>query len=284
MSVLTAEQQTEMSRRFGNSGTNGDEQSLYGATLQVPEGKNPMELDDNGFFEQMKGTPQDVNSDLSRYRLGGGVLDRSATQAMGGSNAQYRGIGRPSEGNVMQNTTGTGFMADIAERESIAKMPLSTSWGYDVKDNIKVIEQIEKQYEDEITVAVEIAKSIVPSVVLEIADKAVVFLPPHLQVGARGILIAIDIGLAVYEVYDQWDTEVRAYEQKYKCSREVAEENVELAKKVHDAFMIFSTHKWLQYVMRSAGHPADLKITVGTEVLKMISEDKLKEWGRMLTK
>ena len=184
---------------------------------------------------------------------------------------------------VVNNPTGIGVFEHMTALEPFFKPPLSPLFGHTFQDNYRLAEQMSEQYEDEITVAVEMAKSIVPPVVLEIADKAVPFLPPHLQGGARGLLITIDIGLAVYEVYDEWDAEVALYMKQHGCLREVAEENVELAKKVHDAFMIFSTHKWLQYVMRSAGYPADLKITVGVEVLELISEGKLKEWGKMLT-
>ena len=275
LSMSTVEQQTEMSRQFGNSRTNGDEQSIYGATLQVPGGKNPMELNDNGFLEQVSG-----NSSLhsSQYRIKKNLIDSNAEYDTESSGMSYGGVGRPWNEYVAQNTTGGGFTLNSVGDGLVVKPHLHDFW-----DNIKLIEDASEKYRDEIAVAVEIAEDIVPDIVLEIAEKAVVFLPPQLQVGARGMLIAINIGLAVYEVYDQWDTEVCAYEQKHSCSREVAEENVELAKKVYDAFMIFSTNEWLKYVMRSAGHPADFEVTVGLEALEMISEEKFKEWVRMIT-
>lgn len=232
----------------------------------------------------MRGASSNSSSYVFPQNLGLQRLGLSTTQDSAGSGTYDGDVRHSSEAYVTQNTTGDGFMADIAEREAFGKMPLPSYLGYGVKDNIKLIEGAPKKYKDEIEIAVEIAKSIVPNIVLEIAEKAVVFLPLPLQGGARGILIAIDIGLAVYEVYDQWDTEVRAYEQKHECSREVAEENVEIAKKVNDAFMIFSTNEWLKYVMRSAGHPADFRITVGLDALEMISEEKFREWVRMITK
>ena len=87
LSMSTAEQQTEMSRQFGNSRTNGDEQSIYGATLQVPGGKNPMELDDNGFFEQVSG---DHPPHSTQYRFKNNLFDQSAGRAMVGGGTQYK--------------------------------------------------------------------------------------------------------------------------------------------------------------------------------------------------
>lgn len=87
LSVSTAEQQTEMSRQFGNSRTNGDEQSIYGATLQVPGGKNPIELDDNGFFEQVSG---DHAPHSTQYRFKNNLFDQSAGRAMVGGGTEYK--------------------------------------------------------------------------------------------------------------------------------------------------------------------------------------------------
>lgn len=279
LSMSTAEQQTEMSRQFGNGRTNGDEQSLYGATLQVPGGKNPMELDDNGFFEQMKGTPQNVSSNLSQYKLGTGVFDQSATQAMGGSNAKYGGIGR----DVMQNTTGTGFTADIAERESFAKMPLPSYLGYGVKDNVELIEYVSEKYKDEIDIAWNMAEDMAPTIAIELAKKGATFLPPHLKAGALGLLALLDICLAVKDVYDEWDDDVDEYAQAHKCSREVAEKNVKPLKNILDGTMVFFTQEWVKYALETAEIHADSKVAIIAAVLALIPEQSLKEWGRTIT-
>lgn len=73
-----------------------------------------------------------------------------------------------------------------------------------------------------------------------LAEKGAMLLPSAIRGYALVMIIMIDIGLAVYEVYDKWDADVRAYEQEHNCSREIAEENVSSLKNILNATMIFS--------------------------------------------
>lgn len=279
VAMPTAEQQTEMSRQFGNSRTNGDEQSIYGMPFQVLGGKSPIELNDNGFLDQASGDPSPHSS---QYTFGVNLVDQSARQAMASGGTSYGGMGQSWDEYVTQNSTGTGFTADIAERESFVKMPLPSYLGYGVKDNYELIAEIEKQHKDKIEFCLKVVKNAVPGIVLNLAREGIKFLPPAISGCALAVIIMVDICLAANEAYDQWDADVRAYEQKYECSREVAEENVRFLKEGLDAFMSFSMAKWTKYVLDSVEISADFVIEIVMAVLRSISEEKLKEWGRTI--
>lgn len=204
----------------------------------------------------------------------------SELQGTADSSTQSGGVGRPSEEDVIPNSTGWNFPLDIAERESIGKLPLPTYLGYDVKDNIKLIEFVSEEYKEQINTAWEIAQGTAPTIAIEFAKKGARFLPPNLQAGALGLLALLDICLAIKDVYDTWDAEVRAYEQEHKCSREIAEENVRPLKNILDATMIFSTQEWVARALETEEIHARSKVAIIAAALTAIPEQSLREWGR----
>ena len=240
----------------------------------------------HGVNKRVIGNTRDVGSNLSLYmfpqNLGIQMVGMNATQAMAGSGMSYGGVGQSWDEYVARNTTGVGFAADVTEKEVIAKMPLPSYLGYGVKDNYELIAEIEKQHKEKIEFCLKVIKNAVPSIVIELAEKGVILLPPNIRGCALAIIIMIDICLAAKEAYDKWDEDVRTYEQEHECSREVAEENVRFLKEGLDTFMSFSMAKWTKYVLDSIEVSADITVEIVTAVLKSISEEKLKEWGRTI--
>lgn len=211
--------------------------------------------------------------DFSQFGAGAQILGLSTVQTAADGGTQYGDIRRPREEDVARDF----FTSNSVEDGLIVKPPFS-----DFKDNIKLIEQIEKQYKDKIEFGLTVAKNAAPSIVIDLAEKGAMLLPPPIKGGALAVIVMIDIGLAVYEVYDEWEADVRAYEQKHGCSREVAEQKVGLLKDSLDAFMSFSMTKWTKYVLDSIDISADIAIDIISAVLQAIPEEKLKEWGRTI--
>lgn len=242
--------------------------------FQVLGGKSPIELNDNGFLDQASGDPSPHSS---QYTFGVNLVDQSARQAMASGGTPYGGMGQSWDEYVTQNSTGVAFALNSVEDGLIVKPHL-----HDFEYNVKMIKYVSKQYEKQINDAWDMAEDMAPTIAIELAKKGAMLLPPHLKVGALGLLALLDICLAVKDVYDAWDEEVVEYAQKHNCSREVAEKNVRPLKNILDAAMIFSTQEWVKYALKTEGIHAESKIAIIFAVLQSISEEKLREWGRSL--
>lgn len=275
--------------RIQDTQANSTDDTLVSAERNVGDSNDSLTLQETGMQDAQAGTTGDSHN-LSKDHHGQGFLQFGSGQPFGlgalqgtaDSDTQYGDIRRPSEEDVIPNSTGWNFPLDIAERESIGKLPLPTYLGYDVKDNIKLIEFVSEEYKEQIDTAWDMAEGTAPTIAIEFAKKGARFLPPNLQAGALGLLALLDICLAIKDVYDTWDDDVRAYEQKHGCSRELAEQNVGLLKDSLDAFMSFSMTKWTKYVLDSIDISADIAIDIISAVLQEIPESKLKEWGRTI--
>ena len=181
---------------------------------------------------------------------------------------------------VVNNPTGIAVFEHMTELEPFFKPPLSPLFGHTFQDNYRLAEQILKQYENEISIAADLAESVVPDVALELAEKAIVLLPPNLKMPALILLCSIDVYMTAKEAYDKWSNKVNAYAKRHECSEDVAKQNVSLAKEFHDAFMFFSVQEWLKYVFRSVDIPANVKITLCAELVECLPEQDIGEWKK----
>ena len=226
----------------------------------------------------MRGASSNSSSYVFPQNFGIQRLGLSTTQDSAGSGTYDGDVRHSSEAYVTQNTTGDGFMADIAEREAFGKMPLPSYLGYGVKDNYDLVELILENYKNKLAVAAVSAKAVVPPIALEVAEKAIVLLPPNLRVPAMILLCSLDVYITAKDAYDKWNNKVDTYAQVHKCSRVVAEQNVSLEKEFLDAFMFTSVQAWLKHVFKSVDIPADVKITLFTELLKVLDEQGIMAW------
>ena len=270
----------QSSIRIQDTQANSTDDTLVSVERNVGDSNDSLTLQETGMQDVRARTTVDSH-ELSKDHHGQGFSQFGSGQPFGlgalqgtaDSDTQYGDIRRPSEEGVTRDF----FTLNSVEDGLIVKSPFS-----DVKDNITLIEQIEKQYKDKIEFGLTVAKNAAPSIVLDLAKEGTKFLPPNIRGCALAVIAMIDIGLVVYETYDKWNDDVRAYEQKHGCSRELAEQNVGLLKDSLDAFMSFSMTKWTKYVLDSIDISADIAIDIISAVLQAIPEEKLKEWGRTI--